>query len=190
VSAPSLMLEERRRLLAVARNALLGHFSHAGSPRIGRGPVSPHQGGAFVTLRSPDGTLRGCVGVLESADPLSETVARVAVAAACSDRRFDPLHEDELAGIAIEISALGPLREVRPEEIEIGRDGLLVRKEGKQGVLLPQVAIERRWDRETFLDKTCEKAGLLAGAWRGPEVTILAFSATVFGEKDPTASGG
>jgi AmmeMemoRadiSam system protein A len=185
VSAPSLMPEERRRLLAVAREALRGHFSGVSTPRRGPGDLVCHQGGAFVTLRTRDGNLRGCVGLLESTDPLSETVARMAVAAACSDRRFDPLREDELAGIVIEISALGTLREVRPEEIEIGRDGLLVREGGKQGVLLPQVAAEHGWDRETFLDKTCGKAGLPATAWRGAGATILAFPATVFREDCP-----
>ena len=177
-----LVPEERRRLLAVARKALVGHFSRTGSPRIEPGPVSPHQGGAFVTLRSPDGTLRGCVGVLESTDPLEKTVARMAVAAARSDRRFDPLREDELAEIVIEISALGALRKARPEEIEVGRDGLLVRAGGRQGVLLPQVASHHGWDRETFLDKTCGKAGLPTKAWREATAEIFAFAATVFGE--------
>ncbi len=178
------MPEERRGLLAVARKALLGHFSGTGTPRREPGDVSPHQGGAFVTLRSRDGTLRGCVGVLESSDPLSDTVARMAVAAARSDRRFDPLREDELAGIVIEISALGPLWKVRPEDIEIGRDGLLVRDGGAQGVLLPQVAAENGWDRETFLDKTCGKAGLPAKAWQDEGAAVFAFAATVFGEDD------
>jgi AmmeMemoRadiSam system protein A len=125
------------------------------------------------------------VGVLESSDPLSETVARMAVAAARSDQRFDPVREDELCEIVIEISALGALREVRPEEIEVGRDGLLVRDSGRQGVLLPQVAAERGWDRVTFLEKTCAKAGLPSGAWKGAGARILAFTATVFGEDDP-----
>jgi AmmeMemoRadiSam system protein A len=179
-----LVPEERRRLLAVARQALLGHFSPAGPPRSVPGFVPPLQsGGAFVTLRSRDGTLRGCVGVLESTDPLEETVARMAVAAASSDRRFDPVREDELSDIVIEISVLGALRQVRPEEVEVGRDGLVVREGERKGVLLPQVASERGWDRETFLDRTCGKAGLPAGAWRG-NATILAFTATVFGEED------
>jgi AmmeMemoRadiSam system protein A len=182
------MSEERRRLLAAAREALLGHFSGASIPRREPGDLVRHQGGAFVTLRTRDGDLRGCVGVLESADPLSETVTRMAVAAAFSDRRFDPLREDELGEIVIEISALGALRRVRPEDVEIGRDGLLVREGGKQGVLLPQVATEHCWDRETFLDRTCGKAGLPADAWRGGGTTILAFSATVFREDDPTAT--
>jgi AmmeMemoRadiSam system protein A len=125
------------------------------------------------------------VGVLESSDPLSETVARMAVAAARSDRRFDPVREDELCEIVIEISALGELRDIRPEEIEIGRDGLLVREGARQGVLLPQVAAERGWDRLTFLEKTCAKAGLPAGAWRRPGARLLAFTATVFAEDDP-----
>jgi AmmeMemoRadiSam system protein A len=123
--------------------------------------------------------------MMESADPLAETVARMALAAARSDRRFDPLREDELADVVIEISVLGPLHEVRPEDVVIGRHGLLVRGGGRQGVLLPQVAAEHGWSRETFLEKTCAKAGLPPGAWRRAGALVFAFSATVFGEGDP-----
>lgn len=184
MSAPSLSAEDQRLLLLVARRALRAHFSGKKAPLPEGGPGLRAPGGAFVTLRTGDGELRGCVGIMETEEPLVETVARMAVGAARSDRRFDPLREDELPEIAIEISALGPLHEIRPEEIEIGRDGLLVREGGRQGVLLPQVAAEHGWDRETFLDKACEKAGLPAGTWRGPGATILAFSATVFAEAE------
>jgi AmmeMemoRadiSam system protein A len=185
VTAPSLTVEERRQLLALAREALVAHF--CGSRGSGGGtalfPKAP--GGAFVTLRSRAGELRGCVGMMESGDPLAETVARMALAAARSDRRFDPLREDELAEVVIEISVLGPLHEIRPEAIVVGRDGLLVREGGRQGVLLPQVAAEHGWNPETFLEKTCVKAGLPAGAWKRSGALVFAFSATVFGEGDP-----
>jgi AmmeMemoRadiSam system protein A len=186
VSAPGLTADDRRRLLAVARQALVAHFGGGDAP-VAPSPSLPGAGGAFVTLRRRDGELRGCVGMMESQDPLVETVARMALAAARSDRRFDPLRADELAQVVIEISVLGPMHEVRPEEVEIGRDGLLVREGGRQGVLLPQVAGEHGWDRETFLDRTCAKAGLPSGAWRRSGAQVFAFTATVFGEEDPAA---
>ncbi len=184
MTAPSLSAEDQRLLLQVARRSLEAHFSGGKAPLPEGGPALRAPGGAFVTLRTRDGELRGCVGIMETEEPLVEAVARIAVVAARSDRRFDPVRKDELAEIVIEISALGALHEVRPDEIEIGRDGLLVREGGQQGVLLPQVAAEHRWDRETFLDKTCGKAGLPAGAWRRPGAKILAFPATVFAEEE------
>ena len=184
MSAPVLSEEDGRLLLRVARRALLAHFSGRSEPLPEGSPAVRAAGGVFVTLRRrQDDELRGCVGLMETAEPLLESVARMAVAAARSDARFEPVREDELAEIVIEISALGTLREVRPDEVEIGRDGLLVREGGRQGVLLPQVASEHGWDRETFLERTCGKAGLPASAWRSPGVRILAFSATVIAEE-------
>jgi AmmeMemoRadiSam system protein A len=184
VTAPPLTAEEQRQLLALARGVLVAHFG--GDKAAGAGPSLSMESsaGAFVTLRTRAGELRGCVGMMESEDPLAETVARMALAAARSDRRFDPLRADELPEVVIEISVLGPLREISPEEIEIGRDGLLVREGGRQGVLLPQVASEHGWSRETFLEKTCTKAGLPPGAWKRSGALVFAFAATVFGEGD------
>lgn len=181
MSAPALTGEDRRALLQVARDAIRAHLAGGKAPEGSAAVQTP--GGAFVTLRRrKDGALRGCVGTMETDAPLVETVARMAVAAAVSDTRFDPVREDELSELAIEISALGPLRAVRPEDVEVGPDGLLVREGGRQGVLLPQVATDHGWDRQTFLEKTCWKAGLPKDAWRRAGATICAFSATVFGE--------
>jgi uncharacterized protein (TIGR00296 family) len=90
--------------------------------------------------------------------------------------------ESELPEVEIEISALGPLRPIRPEDVEVGRHGLLISHQGRRGVLLPQVPVEHDWDRETFLDHTCLKAGLLPGAWKEEGVELLSFTAEVFGE--------
>jgi AmmeMemoRadiSam system protein A len=119
-----------------------------------------------------------------SEDPLAETVADMAVAAATEDGRFDPVAAAELPALSIEISALGPMREIRPEEVEVGVHGLMVRCGTRRGVLLPQVPVEHHWDRETFLAHTCRKAGLPSDAWRRPDCELLAFTATVFGEED------
>lgn len=183
MSAPLLSAEDRGALLALARQALSDYFAGRLTTIPDDRPALRAPGGAFVTLRKTDGELRGCVGRMESREPLAETVARMAVVAATTDGRFDPVEAGELEGLAIEISALGPLRDVPPEEVVVGRDGLLVRGMGRQGVLLPQVAIEQGWDRETFLAKTCQKAGLPEDTWRGSKARILVFTATVFGEE-------
>jgi AmmeMemoRadiSam system protein A len=106
----------------------------------------------------------------------------MAVASATEDGRFDPVTEAELAGLRIEISALGPLEPIRPEDVEVGRHGLLISYGSRRGVLLPQVPVEQGWDRETFLAHTCWKAGLPEDTWRRPGVELLGFTATVFSE--------
>jgi uncharacterized protein (TIGR00296 family) len=92
---------------------------------------------------------------------------------------------EELDEVHIEISALTPLRTARPEEVEVGRDGVLVENGAARGLLLPQVASEYGWNREEFLDHTCRKAGLPAGSWKRRATIISVFSAEVFGEDEP-----
>ena len=146
--------------------------------------------GAFVTLHGRrDGELRGCIGMMQAERPLVETVARMAVAAATQDGRFPPVTAGELPGLRIEISALGPLRPIRPDEVEVGRHGLLIGLGGRRGVLLPQVPVEQGWDRETFLAHTCWKAGLPEDAWQRADVELLGFTADVFGEPADEAVG-
>jgi AmmeMemoRadiSam system protein A len=178
-------LEEKRLLVKVARESLAAHL------RGERPALPPASGslaearGAFVTLVArTNGDLRGCVGMIVSDDPLVETVARMAVAAGTQDGRFEPVTAEELPRLFVEISVLGPMRRVRPEEVEVGKHGLLVSDGHRRGVLLPQVPVEHGWDRETFLAHTCRKAHLPEDAWRRPEVELRAFTATVFGEHD------
>jgi AmmeMemoRadiSam system protein A len=173
---------ERDALLHAARASIAARFR-------GRGPALPPPAaalaeprGAFVTLHGEDGDLRGCVGLMRSEGPLLQTVSRMAVAAATQDSRFEPVAEAELDRLSIEISVLSPLEPIRPEEVEVGRHGLLVGLGGRRGVLLPQVPGEHGWDRETFLAQTCRKAGLPEDSWRRPGVEILAFTAEVFSE--------
>ena len=134
--------------------------------------------GAFVTLKI-GGRLRGCIGRIVGSGPLYMTVVRMAQAAAFEDHRFQPLSLDELGRVDIEISVLGPILPCPdPEAIEIGRHGLVIVKQGRQGLLLPQVPVEWGWDRLTFLDQLCAKAGLKAGEWKeGAE--LLWFEAVV-----------
>lgn len=184
MSGGELSAEERRTLLRVARNAIECRLAGREAARPPVGSALERSQGAFVTLkRRADGELRGCIGLVEPHQALFDAVARAAAAAATEDGRFEPVTPGELPGIAVEISVLGPLRTVRPEEVEVGRHGLLVRSGRRQGLLLPQVAGDHGWDRETFLDKACWKAGLPEDSWRKPGTEIQAFTADVFGEE-------
>lgn len=140
--------------------------------------------GAFVTLTTrPSGDLRGCIGSIQAVEPLYRAVASSAVSAAFRDPRFPPLRQGELERVHLEISVMGPIERVTDmDEIVVGRDGLIVSRGPYAGLLLPQVATEYGWDRDTFLDHTCMKAGLRPGDWRSPETKVEKFSAFVFGE--------
>lgn len=136
--------------------------------------------GAFVTLRK-NGRLRGCIGTLNATDRLAETIKEMARSSAFHDPRFPPLAEDEIHDIEIEISVLTPLQKIASvEEIEVGKHGLYVTRGSLSGVLLPQVPVEQGWDRDTFLDNTCRKAGLPQDAWKHGDVDLYTFSAVVF----------
>jgi len=136
--------------------------------------------GAFVTLNK-NGSLRGCIGTYGGYKPLISTVAEMTHAAALEDTRFSPVTPDELDSIGFEISVLTPIREIADiNEIVVGRDGIIITRGPNRGLLLPQVATEYGWDRETFLGFTCRKAGLPENAWKQPGTKIEIFSAEVF----------
>ena len=139
--------------------------------------------GAFVSLHTLEGDLRGCIGSVHPVAPLCHAVSSSAVHAAFRDPRFHPMTRDELSLVRIEISVMSPVVPVvETEEIEVGTHGLIVRRGDRAGLLLPQVAIEYGWDRETFLEQTCRKAGLPSGSWQDPACRLERFSAEVFGE--------
>ena len=148
-------------------------------------PPSEHLGqprGAFTTLHIGE-QLRGCVGYVVANYSVWRTVAETAVAAAFYDTRFYPVTSDEAPKLTIEISVLSPPFPVRPDQVEIGRHGLIIGMGGRRGLLLPQVPVEHGWDRETFLAQTCLKAGLPTDAWQlGAQ--IEAFTAEVFAEEN------
>ncbi len=178
----------RQRLLAMARRAIEGQLSGEPLAEEDLGELRAElerRSGAFVTLtRRADGELRGCVGVPEPLYRLDKAVARAAVAAALYDGRFDPVDPAELPELSLHVSVLGDLRPAEPAQVEVGRHGLVVRYAGRSGLLLPQVAAERGWDRERFLGETCRKAGLPSDSWRKPGCEVLVFTAIVFGEED------
>jgi AmmeMemoRadiSam system protein A len=141
---------------------------------------------AFVTL-TLQGRLRGCIGSLEPREPLDLTLVDCAISAACNDSRFPPVTEPEVAQVCFEVSTLTPPRLLEgPQDIVLGRDGVLVEIAGRRGLLLPQVASRYGWDQETFLDRACVKAGFEAGDWRRG-ARLWTFQAQVFSEADPAA---
>ncbi len=177
-----LSAEEKKELLALARRTLES-FLKDGSipPRGSANPKYDAPRGAFVTL-TRGGALRGCIGYIEAVAPLGDTIQRCAVYAATEDPRFEPVTARELKELRIEISVLTtPKRIDDPKTVEVGRHGLIMSRDGRRGVLLPQVPVEYRWDREEFLAQTCRKAGLPADAWKKGAV-IEAFEAIVFHE--------
>lgn len=138
--------------------------------------------GSFVTLHL-DGNLRGCIGYITPISDLMNQIENCAISAAFNDPRFYPLTEEEYSKIKMEISLLSPIEEVKDiKDIKVGRDGLIITKFIKKGLLLPQVATEYGWNREEFLGQTCIKAGLNKDAWTEEGVKIEKFSAYVFGE--------
>lgn len=175
---------DRQLLLRIARDALAAHVAGVRLPAPDlSAAVAARRAGAFVTLRAR-GDLRGCIGHVEADQPLGIVVARSAVAAGSSDPRFPGVTPDELLLLRIEVSILSALAPVaRAEEIEIGIDGLVVELEWRRGLLLPQVAAEWQWDRETFIAETCRKAGLARDEWK-KGAKIWRFQAEVFGEED------
>lgn len=136
--------------------------------------------GAFTTLHL-HGQLRGCVGYVFPVRTLARTIAETAVAAALHDTRFLPLSLEEAREIDIEISVLSPLKPIEPDDVEVGKHGLVVTLGARRGLLLPQVPQEYDWDRETFLAETCHKAGLPGDAWQHGAI-LEAFTAEVFSE--------
>lgn len=177
--------EQRTQLLRIARQSieavLDGRRAELDLAQLDEALRRPS--GAFVSLHTNDGDLRGCIGSIAPVAPLCEAVSANAINAACRDPRFHPLRKDELATVHIEISVMSPVVVVAdPADIEVGRDGLIITRGNRRGLLLPQVASEYDWDRETFLRQTCLKAGVPAESWREAGCRIEKFSAEVFGE--------
>lgn len=181
---PALSLEDKRFLLALARETLITHLSGGELPAIratSTALLAPRA--SFVTLRRRDtGDLRGCRGERIARQPLVESVVHMAIASAVDDPRFDPVRLQEVQGLHIEISALTSPQPIHPEEVVVGRHGLIVVAGHAAGLLLPQVPSAYGWNREQFLQAVCEKAGLSSDAWRRSWARLEAFEAEVWGE--------
>ena len=173
--------EERKILLRLAHQAIQAALERCD---VDLTPPSEHLAehrGAFSTLHLR-GKLRGCIGYVFPNQSLYRTVAETARAAAFDDPRFEPVEAAEAPELKVEISVLSPLRPAAPEDVVVGKHGLIVQHGNRRGLLLPQVPLEWDWDRETFLAQTCLKAGLPPDAWmRGAELRV--FTAEVFGEE-------
>jgi AmmeMemoRadiSam system protein A len=180
-----LSAQEKKALLAIARQAIVE------SIKTGKEYIEPREekrlnqrNGCFVTIKQ-DGQLRGCIGNFQSELPLFREVAQMALASSTQDPRFYPMKHSDLDNFTLEISVLSPLQKIEDiNEIEVGKHGIYIEKSFHRGVLLPQVAVEHNWDRITFLQQTCVKAGLPTDAWEADDSEIYVFSAQVFGESD------
>jgi len=180
-----LSLVDRYTLLNIARQTLKQYLSkdilpdlHTESAEL----LEPRA--SFVTLRVREtGELRGCRGETHARRPLIESVAYMAVASATDDPRFPSVQAEEVPHLHIEINALTPLASIQPQEIEIGRHGLMIVKGAYAGLLLPEVATRYQWDAETFLRAICRKAGLPENAWKASETRLFGFEAEAWGEE-------
>ena len=174
---------ERRLLLDLARKAI-NTAVRTGKATVLEVNAAQLLGpqGCFVTIKR-NGALRGCIGNFNSDKPLYLLVQEMAVSAAIRDPRFYPMKEDDLSGFLLEISVLSPLTRISaPEEVVVGTHGLYLEKNFSRGVLLPQVAVEQGWNRETFLGQTALKAGLKRDDWK-EGADLYVFTAQVFGEE-------
>lgn len=175
--------EQRRALLRIARESVEAAVrGQSCQPQVDD-PELRKPGAAFVTLKE-HGELRGCIGTIESREPLYLNVAHMARAAALEDPRFPPVRPSELPDLTIDISVMSPPQPVTDaHDIEVGVHGLIIERGGNKGLLLPQVPVEWGWGRDEFLDHTCLKAGLPRGSWRSGDCKLYCFAAEVFGEE-------
>jgi hypothetical protein len=170
----------------VLARSSLEHFVRSGRRLRAEQPFSGGLAlpcGAFVSLHTKEGELRGCIGHMIGDGPLGDLILDLAVSAGTRDPRFPPVTVPEVDNLVYEVSVLSPMVATDPAAVEVGRHGLYVRRGARSGVLLPQVASEWQWDRETFLAQTCRKAGLSPQAWREPGTEVLAFTAQVLREQ-------
>lgn len=200
-------LEQRRTLLRIAHQAILCALEHRpfgespppsleleeprgvfttlylGDPPGALHPAALHSDPQSEPHLEPHRQLRGCVGYALPIAPLYRAVAETARAAAFDDSRFLPVTLEEAPRLEVSLSVLSHLFPISPDAVEVGRHGLLISQGACRGLLLPQVPVDQNWDRKTFLDQTCRKAGLPLNAWR-KGATIEAFTAEVFGDSD------
>jgi AmmeMemoRadiSam system protein B/AmmeMemoRadiSam system protein A len=180
----SLSDEEKSELLALARKSVeyVVQEKYAYEPPANSSATLNQERGAFTTLKEA-GELRGCIGYTSAAKPLYITVRDTATLAAMRDPRFPQVTASELPKLEYEISVLSPMRRVTDvQQIKVGQHGLLMKNGDSEGLLLPQVPVEQKWNRQTFLEQTCRKAGMQSNCWMDEDTDIFSFTAVVFGE--------
>lgn len=172
---------EKKTLRQIAQSAIEGRLKGARPAKVeALTEILKEKRGAFVSLHKR-GQLRGCIGHIQGTKPLYQTVEEMAAAAAFEDPRFNPVAVEELKELELEISVLTPLRRIGDiAEIEVGKHGIYIKKGFHSGLLLPQVATQYNWERMTFLEETCRKAGLPRNAWKEKDAEIYLFSADIF----------
>lgn len=170
---------QKKSLITLAKDAILAVFEHR-EPCFPNDAAFEQKRGLFVSLHL-DGELRGCIGYIHPYKSIAQSVAEMAVAAAFEDHRFVQLKQDELDSLHIEISLLSPLVALKDiDQIQVGRDGLLLQHPHGSGLLLPQVATEYGWSRDEFLQHLCAKAGVHRQAFKDPDAKLFSFEAQVF----------
>lgn len=176
---------QKKTLLKLARQVIMNSLNKEKKQfEIPEDEIFHKTTGAFVTLHK-NGNLRGCIGYIIGYRRLWDTISEMSEAAAFGDPRFSPVTQDEIDDIDIEISILSELIRVKNiDEVIIGRDGLFMKNGFYSGLLLPQVATEWGWDKNTFLKETCRKAGMSSNCWQDPKTEIYRFSAEIFSEKE------
>jgi hypothetical protein len=181
----TLTTQEKNELLRIARTTIENYVAGKKVPEFT--PLTDklkEKYGVFVTLKKK-GELRGCIGYVEGVEPLSKAVTTMAIAASTEDPRFPRVTSTEVKDITIEITVMTPLKKIiNINEIQVGKHGIMIQNGYNRGLLLPQVATEEGWDRETFLEHTCWKAGLPENAWKDKNTEIYIFSGTIFNEKE------
>lgn len=184
-NSEELTSEDKETLLHVARQTLTEYLGTGKRPALStQSPALLAPRATFVTLRvRQTDELRGCRGEIAARMPLIESVQNNAISSAVDDPRFMPVTADEVPRLHIEISVLTPMRPIQPQDVEVGRHGLMIAKGRHSGLLLPQVPVEQGWDRETFLQGLCHKAWLPDNAWKDKDAQLFGFEAIVFGEQ-------
>jgi uncharacterized protein (TIGR00296 family) len=192
----NLSLDEGAFLVRLARGTIESVLGGGRPPSTSKAPeATKRHCGVFVTLnrvRGGEHELRGCIGYPYPVKALVEAVVDVSQGAAFEDPRFPSVKAAEMDEIVVEVSVLTPPEVVRvddprhyPEHVRVGEDGLIVRRGGRSGLLLPQVAVDWDWDAEEFLSQCCVKAGLPPDSWLLPGTEVQRFQALIFAEESP-----
>ena len=179
-------VEFRLKLLRVARQSLKNFLENGENTHFPTMiPVLLEKRAVFVTLRNRgNGDLRGCIGQSKPRYPLIEAVAKTAISSAVDDTRFPYLTLNELPDLLIEINVLSALAPSKPEDVKIGKHGLMINKGSKGAIFLPEVAVSNGWDLHTFLEELCRKANLSEGSWHDCEAELYVFESEAWDENE------